>query len=162
MVGSMALIYMAANTTIKKTKIVLEVVRDANDHIFCELWSLTITCSDVSHNHSKSFDLNPLIIWATITHDRDWQSFPIAVKKIVLNCSYFLVNFEWSGPFFTILLWRILRSPALSFTVLFWRNLKGLAPFFTILVKRILKLEANSKIVFSVSRKKWKIQGLQF
>ena len=31
MVGSMALIYMAANTTIKKTKIVLEVVKDANE-----------------------------------------------------------------------------------------------------------------------------------
>ena len=84
--------------------------RDADNHIFCELQSLTITYSECDlrsltitwsepfenmiYNHSQS--------WLVIISDRSKKIAPIFLRRILKGLA----------PFFTILLWRILKGLA--------------------------------------------------
>ena len=84
--------------------------RDADNHIFCELQSLTITYSECDlrsltitwsepfenmiYNHSQS--------WLGIISDGSKKIAPIFLRRILKGLA----------PFFTILLWRILKGLA--------------------------------------------------
>ena len=86
------------------------VCRDADNHIFCELQSLTITYSECDlrsltitwsepfenmiYNHSRS--------WLAIISDRSKKIAPIFLRRILKGLA----------PFFAILLWRILKGLA--------------------------------------------------